>query len=196
MQWVGPNKDIFYLRTNFIGSLDNIPIAHKLFSILQDDLAPRRPKSAIIDLRLNNGGDFFNTVLFTEALPKLIAPTGKIFLLVDGGTFSAALVTAAMIKGNAPDRTLIVGDTMGDNSRFWAEGGIFKLPNSQMEIMYSGALDDWANGCTGEIDCYWPVTAFGAKIETLKPNVHVVPTFAEYSKGRDPVFETALSLAR
>lgn len=94
--WIGEAKDIAYLRSNYIHNVDTTPMQQKLQEAVVWQIAPRRPRFAIIDLRLNNGGDFFNTLLLTQALHRLMSVDGKIFVLVDRGTFSAALVTAAL----------------------------------------------------------------------------------------------------
>jgi hypothetical protein len=194
--WIGEAQDIAYFRSNFIRNVDATPMQQKLQEAVVWQVAPRRPRFAIIDLRLNNGGDFFNTLLLTQALPRLMSEGGKIFVLVDRGTFSAALVTAALFKSNAPGRTILIGETMGDTGRFWAEGGYVRLPNSEIEAMYNDGLHDWINGCANEANCYWPVRVWSANTGRLEPDIRITPTFADYASGRDPVLERALSLAR
>src|SRR5207247_7756650 len=119
-----PDHRVFYLRSNYIyGTTANrYELFDKLIGLLQVEVAERHPRFAIIDLRLNHGGDFFNTVSFAYALPKLIPRDGKIFVLVGPDTFSAAIATAAMLKAQGGDRVLFVGDTLGDDAEFWSEG--------------------------------------------------------------------------
>jgi hypothetical protein len=196
-QWLGNGGNVFYLRSNLIDGQHGTSLSDTLLQdVLFKTIAPKRSRFVIIDLRLNSGGNFFNTILFSQALPRLMPSDGKIFVLVGPGTFSAALVTAALLKGNAPSHTIFIGDTMGDNPRFWAEGDGMTLPNSGIHVMYRDGLHDWTKGCDGETGCFWPSTVFGFKAETLEPNHRVSTSFGDYAAGRDPVLEKALSLAR
>jgi Peptidase family S41 len=120
---------------------------------------------------------------------------GRIFVLISRATFSAALVTAAMLKGNGGGRVIFVGETMGDNSRFWAETGTMTLPNSRISVTYSKSFEDWGAGCTDVASCYWPAVALGVKDISLAPDVTVTTSFSDYAAGRDAVLETALAMA-
>ena len=193
VSWLGDDASVFYLRSNTLAGprLDQ----KLLYDVLQAEVVPRHPRYAIVDLRLNNGGNFFNTILFAQALPKLIPPDGRIFVLVSRATFSAALVTAAMLKANGGDRTILVGETMGDGGQFWAEGATCTLPNSRIEVRYATGFHDWTAGCSDTDRCFWPVAAFGVKNASLEPQMRVEPTFADYAAGRDPVLQTALAMA-
>src|SRR5260221_14503676 len=71
-----------------------------------------KPRRVVLDLRFNSGGDFTKSVQFCEALPRVL-PKAKIFVLVGPGTFSAALVSAALLKANGGDRDELVCQTMG-----------------------------------------------------------------------------------
>jgi hypothetical protein len=192
--WIGDAASVLYLRSNTLAApqLDQ----RLLFEVLQAHVVPRRPKYAVIDLRLNNGGNFFNTILFAEGLPKLIPPDGKIFVLISRATFSAALVTAVMLKAHAGERAILIGESMGDADQFWSEGAFMTLPNSRIEVRYTTGFHNWGSGCSDLRLCYWPVVAFGVKNASLKPQLRVEPTFADYSAGRDPVLQAALAMTR
>jgi hypothetical protein len=192
--WIGDDSSVLYVRSNTLAGaqLDQA----LLFDVLQANVVPRRPKYVIVDLRLNNGGNFFNTILFAQALPKLLPPDGRIFVLVSRATFSAALVTAAMLKANAGERAILVGETMGDGGQFWAEGAVSTLPNSKAEVRYTTGLHNWTSGCSDLDACYWPVVAFGVKDVSLEPQIRVEPSFADYAAGRDPVLQAALAMTK
>jgi hypothetical protein len=195
--WIGANHQCLYIRSNAIVSMDNSPLDQKLlFRIIQNSVVQKKPRFIIVDLRLNNGGNFFNTILFSLALPKLIPTNGRIFVLVSRSTFSAALVTAAMLKGNGGRKVVLIGETMGDASGFWAEGGTSLLPNSRIAVTYSKRFEDWGAGCFDLERCYWPAVAFGMRGISLVPDVTVTSTFEAYSAGRDPVLEVALASAK
>ncbi len=194
--WLDPDQHILYIRSNSINSQGETPLQLKLGDIVAKSVVARRPRAVIVDLRFNNGGDFFNTILFSQALPKLMPRGGHIMILVGRATFSAALITAAMLKGASEDNVVLIGEPMGDDGRFWAEGGDVKLPNSGIEVHYSDAFEDYEDGCRDPGECYWPTVAFGPRGISLKPDFLIDPTFADYAAGRDPVLEKALDLAR
>lgn len=189
---------VFYVRSNVIyGTQANrYELNEKLIGVLQVEVAEKRPRFAIIDLRLNHGGDFFNTVVFASALPRLIPADGKIFVLVGPDTFSAAIATAAMLKSNGGDRVVFVGDTLGDVAEFWSEGPLVKLPNSGIAVTSGNRKHNWAASCAGSADCYWGNVAFGPRGISLEPDLRIVPKFSDYAAGRDPVLDAVLELTR
>jgi hypothetical protein len=196
LDWIGDGGKVLYVRSNQVLSSDQTPLDQKLvFGVLQNEVVVRRPRYVVVDLRLNQGGNFFNAILFTEGLPRLLPPDGRIFVLVGRATFSAALVTAVFLKANGGDRATLIGETMGDADRFWAEGARITLPNSNIEVQYANGFHDWGAGCTDLDKCYWPAVAFGVRNISLAPDVHIEPTFADYAAGRDPVLAAALARA-
>ena len=190
---------MLYVRSNRIFSPDptkafDIPI--KFFDILQHQVVERRPRYVIVDLRFNAGGNYFNAVLFAQALPRLLAPKGKVFVLVGRNTFSAAIVTAALLKEYGGQRVTLVGETMGDASHFWAEGGELVLPNSKMVVTYASAFHHLAHRCSNPDRCYWGDVAVGLKAVSLEPQLRIATPFADYAAGHDPVLDRVLSMAK
>lgn len=196
VEWLGPDDKVIYLRSNQVHSQDDIRLSDKLTGIMGEVVHPTRPKYAIVDLRLNTGGDFGNTVLFTQMLPRLIPPDGKIFVLIGPNTFSAALVTAAWLKSNGGDRSVLVGEHMGDGDQFWAEGQSMTLPNSKLAVRASNGYHDWGRGCHDRDKCYWLSYVFAVKDISLEPQIPVTTSFEDYAAGRDPVLEAALAQAK
>ena len=197
--WVGDNNRVLYVRSNRIFSPDptkafDVPI--KLFDILQHDIVERRPQYVIVDLRFNPGGNYLNAAFFAQALPRLLPSNGKVFILVGRNTFSAAIVTAAILKGQGRQHAVLVGETMGDAGSFWAEGGEVTLPNSKMIITYASAFHDLGHGCSNLDRCYWGDVAVGLKGVSLHPQIKIETTFADYAAGRDPVLDRVLSMVK
>ncbi|GLS16998.1 peptidase S41 [Labrys miyagiensis] len=196
--WIGDEASkILYVRSNFLDSKGKDPLADDLlFGVLQDLVVSKRPRFVIVDLRLNNGGNFLETMLFAQALPRLVPRNGQVFVLVSRATFSAALVTAAMLKRSAPDRVTLIGEPMGDEARFWAEPDIKTLPNSKIPVFYSTKFEDWERGCSDNPDCYWPAAIFTQGAISIEPEVKIDESFAEYAAGRDPVLDAALARSK
>jgi len=193
-EWLSADPGVLYIRSNRIFGTDHNPheLMEKLLVLLQDEIAPRRPKFVIVDLRLNLGGDFFNTITFAQALPRLVPRDGRVFVLVGPSTFSAALHTAAMLKAYGGDQVTLAGEPMGDHSAFWSDGRPTKLPNSGISVRPATWMWDWSEGCQDAARCYWGDIAFGSKNVSLEPQLRIATTFADYSHGHDPVLDAVL----
>lgn len=158
------------------------------------EAAERQPKTVVVDLRSNRGGDYMLTTAFTRRLPEVLGPDARIRVLIGPDTFSAAIVILARLKHFGGDRVQAVGRPTGDFTSFWAEGGWLTLPNSRIDIHYSPAFHDWGKGCgVGEIGrCFWLNYLYGVAGGDLAPAVPVRFTFADYRAGRDPDLEAAV----
>ncbi|MGC6389876.1 hypothetical protein ACMV8I_19815 [Ewingella sp. S1.OA.A_B6] len=195
MRWLSDDEKILYIRSNRLLSQGSDRLDDKLIFVLQNQVVPKQPHSVIIDLRLNNGGNFFNTLLFAQALPKLIPNDGHVFVLISRATFSAAIVTVAMLKGAGGNKVTLIGEPMGDNGHFWAEPDEMTLPNSKIVVFCSTKLEDYEKGCDDLKACYWATTTFGPKNISLQPDVKIDVAFADYAAGKDPVLAKAQSMA-
>jgi hypothetical protein len=147
----------------------------------------------IIDLRFDTGGDYPDLYHAIEELPSHLARDGKVIVITDNTTFSAAIITAALVKHFAGERAVIVGERPRDRLVFWAEGGEMRLPNSKIEIPVSTGLHDWAHGCRDPARCYWPNVWYGGiGVGNVEPDVRVGWRFSDYRRGIDTVLEAAL----
>jgi hypothetical protein len=194
VEWLQADPGLLYLRSNRIFSTreNRYGLMEKLINLLHAEIAPKRPPHIVVDLRLNTGGDFFNTITFAEALPALLPPGGRIYVLVGPVTFSAGLVTAALLRQHGGDKVLLVGERMGDAETFWSEGVPFELPNSHIRV--SPALWQWSlrEPCTDAARCYFAGAILGPRGVTLEPDIEVKVAFADYAAGRDPVLEAVM----
>ena len=190
-EMIGGSKRVLYIRSNHIGSTGGDSFEQKMLAI-QQMLLKERPTNIVVDLRLNTGGNFFNTLMLSEGLPRLVGKDGRVFVLVDGVTLSAAIVTAARLKYLGDGRTLFVGSPVADPGGFWAEGGSLNLPNSGIRVSYASQFEDWSKGCDDLDKCFWASVAFGVKNVSLTPDILVEPSFSDYAAGRDPALAAAL----
>ena len=190
-------SDAVYIRIN-----DNY---NKTLPIELDDILAeiekKAPRNAIVDLRLNGGGNYELTAPFAEALPGLLPDNGRLVLIVGHRTFSAAIITAAILKVRAGEQAIIVGEKIGDDLQFWSEGGLLTLPNSGLRIHFSDGYHDWrdgydpadprnrANPRIAAVNKRYSVAA-----RSLDPAVSIPLTFHDYAEGRDPVMEEITSL--
>ncbi|WP_109259835.1 S41 family peptidase [Hyphobacterium indicum] len=152
------------------------------------------PRHVIVDQRFNGGGDLTQTEPLMSALGDIVGPEGRIYLLAAGNTFSAAIVNMAMAKEAAPDRTIIVGEAIGDRLQFWAEGWWFSLPNSGFRARYSTGFYDLQNGCEGLFICHWgSLHIFPVIVDDLDIDIPAPLTFEAYAAGRDPAMDAVLA---
>lgn len=195
-QWLPADRRILYIRSDMIASAtpEGTPFETKLWQALAA-AQQARPKVVIVDLRFNSGGYLLQTVVVANGLPRVLPDGGKLFVLVGPETWSAAIAMTAMLKGNGRERVVLVGDTMGDNPQFWAEGEPLPLPNSGIQVQYASGYHDWANGCGGHPECFWGSAAFAKPEVSLEPEIKVSMTFDDYVSGRDTVLEAALTAA-
>ena len=194
LAWLA-HADAAYIRIN---RNDDEALPDRLSAVLED-VAARRPRHAIVDLRLNAGGDYGLTADFARALPTLIPRDGRIVLIVGPRTFSAGIVTAAILRRGAGARALIAGEPVGDRLRFWSEGGAFRLPYSGLRVNTADGYHDWAGG-TDLSDPRYRCNerqaamnrAYSAAAGSLEPEILAPLTSADYAVGRDPVLPAVL----
>jgi hypothetical protein len=150
----------------------------------------------LIDLRFDTGGDYPDLLQAMKALPSRLAPGGKAVVIIDNTTFSAAIITAALVKHFVgPQRTVIVGERPRDRLVFWAEGNQMTLPNSRIDVNISTGMHDWARGCRDFVRCHWPNIWHGSiGVGSVEPDVKVAWSFDDYRKGVDTVLERALQV--
>jgi hypothetical protein len=183
-----PAPDLLYVQINRAGDQGPVGISDYLSGML-DAVAANPVRNAIVDLRFNPGGDYTLTADFTRRLPQVLPLDGKLFILTSANTFSAAISTAARLKYFAGGRAVLVGEPMGDRSRFWGEGGLTVLPNAKIAVRYTTAFHDWEHGCNlSQITtCFLLNYAYDVPAGALQPAVTVAPSFADYAAGKDTV---------
>jgi hypothetical protein len=152
------------------------------------------PCAVIFDLRGNGGGNYTNMWHFTHALPDLVAPGGRIYVLTDPMTFSAAITTTAFLKDAGGNRTLIVGEPVGDRMAFYAEGRSGTLPNSNISVSYETGKHDYGHPCRDVNDCFWLNWLYPVRVKTLQPDILIPSRFADWNAGHDAAFDRAVAL--
>lgn len=162
---------------------------------VQQQLNRNPPRAIILDNRHNGGGDLTRSADFALGLPELVRDGGRIYVLTDHATFSAGIYTSFFPKFADPQRTVIIGEHVGDFTRFWAEsrGGV-TLSGSGISIGSAEQMHDIGNGCHDPAICHmtrFPQWNMG--VGSLDPDIPVATTFADFEAGVDPVLEKALS---
>ena len=166
------------------------PIASEIRHALGAAGTPAWPH-IVLDLRFDDGGDYPTVYDAIHALPGRLAPDGRLDVLVDDTTFSAAIITAVLARHWAAGRARVVGSPAGDRLAFWAEGTPLTLPNSRIRIGVATGYHDWAHGCRAW-RCWWPNLYYDVAGGDLDPALAVRWRFADYARGTDTVLERAL----
>ena len=177
----------FYIRALAGLSSGDWPIKSMYKSILSD-LPEGSLDYLVVDFRLHDGGDYMQSIAFAKAAPKAVKKDGEIYVVTGPNTFSAAIVTVAMLKHYSEGRGIIIGEKIGDREQFWAERGTsFQLPNSGYYINYATGYHDWEKGCKGEPYCFTLNERHEVPAGSLAPEVSIPQDFESYRRGEDVV---------
>jgi hypothetical protein len=128
-------------------------------------------------------------------LANLTNSIDHVYVLTSAWTFSAGNVSVALLKQHGGRKVTIIGETVGDRIRIWAEGGDMRLPNSKLDIGFATGLHDYTHPCWRERGCFWTMFFFPMHLATLAPDNRVRYTFDDYVALRDPLLDHALMLA-
>lgn len=184
--------DMLYLRIRRNGNDEQGQLTDQLARIVAETPSGGW-KRIILDLRFNEGGDERKTAAFTRDLPSMLAPGGDAWVLVGHATFSAAIITAARVRHFLGARAHLAGETPGDGSRFWTDGGApLVLRHSGIPIAHAWFLQDWDVGCTSLRLCMPYQFLDGVAAGRLQLDLEMGWDFADYAAGRDTLLEAVL----
>ena len=140
-----------------------------------------RPNAIVLDLRFNTGGNGSITPKLVDAVKQ--APAGvPVYVVTGRSTFSAGIVAAALLR--EARKVKIVGEPVGDDLEFWAEGGNIVLPYSSLYVHFAnGAHSLSPKPCPTKDYCD------DLSVATLAPDIAAVPNWASYISGRDPALD-------
>jgi hypothetical protein len=188
------DKGVYYVQFRSNEDEDGYPIA-PFVARVREGIVRGAPRNVVLDLRLDQGGNFTKTASLMKDLTRLSDAIRHVYVLTSAWTFSAGIVDVALAKEHGQGRVVIVGERVGDRLRFWAEGGSLKLPNSKLVLTFATGLHDYSAPCTGQDGCFWVLRLYPTHLSSFEPDVRVSYTFADYVALRDTVLDKALSLA-
>ena len=143
-----------------------------------ETIRQKNPQKLVIDLRRNRGGDYtLGEKYLVHPIGKLasINRKGHLFILVGADTFSAAMNNAAQFR--AQTAALLVGQEIGEKPNSYQEPRRMTLPNSHLTVRYSTEFYKFVD----------------SQENAIRPDQEIVPTWADYQAGRDPVLEWVLN---
>ena len=170
---------LWYKAADFKGLIDDF----------LDELKSKREYDVVIDLRYYTGGNYLKPTKLATIPPKIIDKNSKIYLITSPMTFSAGLVTAARVKYFAKDKLVVVGEEVGDNLVFWAEGDYFKTPNFEIRIQDSKYQHDWKDDSFTLGKTFWVNKFYGVPAGDLKVDRKIELSYKDYLNRKDPILD-------
>jgi C-terminal processing protease CtpA/Prc len=158
-------------KTNFFANTS--PIGYVIKGILYPGVLTAHLFSVKKD---KNGNAFYNTKENKITQPKADAFRGKVFLLINGGSFSASSIIAAKMKYDR--RATLVGEETGGANDGTVAGfySFQKLPNSKLQLPIGLLLVQ-------------PNISFENKDLGVKPDLEIDETLENAIRKEDPVLD-------
>ena len=171
-----PQSGIFYVQHN--RSSEHSEETLKAFGErLFADLAKHPVTALVVDLRFNTGGNLNLTDEFYKTLEERTRSLPR-FVITGRATFSAGISAAAQWR--MATNVKIVGEAVGDDLDFWAEGGNIILPNSGLAAHFSNGAHSYSTApCPADTSC------FDLSAPSLRPDIPTSSTWEEYRRGVD-----------
>lgn len=172
-----PERDAYYIQANFVGNPANETF-EAFFRRALGEVDAQRPKSLIVDIRYNSGGDGSKLAAMIHQFIKREdnPPWKECYLLTGRKTFSAAVMFA--ITFNDHLQCSIVGEPPGAAFNSFGDATTAEFPRTGLVLNVSTVyhqLDD-----SGSNDAVIPV------------DVPAPFSFAEWSSGADPAIDAIL----
>jgi hypothetical protein len=190
-----PDEGIYYAQFRSNEDEPGHPIG-EFINRLEREIPADRPRTIVLDLRFDQGGNFTKTASLMKHLTKLSESIEHVYVLTSAWTFSAGNVSVALLKDYGANKVTLIGEPVGDRIRLWAEGGNLTLPNSGLVIGFATGLHDYSRSCFGERSCFWVMYFYPMHVQSFAPDILVPYNFDDYVGLRDPVLERARELAR
>jgi hypothetical protein len=187
-EWLG---DTLHVGLRRLQNADDLELKPYLARVIEEARS-RRVRHAIVDLRFNDGGDFTLARKFAQQLPSTLRDDGRLWIVTNSETFSAGLIVVALLKYYGGARATIVGEPASDRPVFWADGGVFELPRTELPVRCATALHDWERGCQDATRGAWFNLLYSVPAGSLEPSIAVPLSFDDYASGRDPVLPAIL----
>jgi hypothetical protein len=132
----------------------------------------------VIDVRFNTGGNLRLAEALMSELQRRTADVPR-FVITGRATFSGGITQAALWK--SAGNVTIVGEPVGDDLDFWAEGGNIILPNSGFAAHLANAFHSYSERpCPADVPCQLDISS-----PDLRPDVPASSTWHEYLAGTD-----------
>jgi hypothetical protein len=165
--------DVLYLRYSAVSQVSEDSA---------EDLLERAAlaQRIVLDLRHNPGGNNHTYAFLLAALQnEVVNQTGRLFVLTDRVTFSAASNLATQIEQTTD--AVFVGEAMGGGLNFWNDVKFYPMPHLPVPMRI------------GVSTVYHQMSVPDDPRLTIDPDIDVPVLSSDYFSGRDPVLEAVLA---
>lgn len=159
------------------GYFESNSLAEKMIKIV---FAPIAYTYALFAVHKDRNGKYYNQSFTKSQKIKATAFRGKLYVLINGGSFSASSIISSNLKGSG--RATFVGQETGGGYNGTVAGFMpeIKLPNSQLKVRI---------GVMNVVPHYkTPIIGHG-----IYPDYEITPTLQDKINGKDPELEWILN---
>ena len=144
-------------------------------------IATKKPRNLVVDVRLNNGGDFEATFVIVKSIIvfEKSRPDARLFVIIGRNTLSAAQNFVGLLDQLC--EPIFVGEPTGSRPNHAGD-------DTEVVLPYSGVI--------GSISCAYHQTNYRDARRWIAPRIPVALSSQAYFARRDPVMEAvSLSIA-
>lgn len=131
-----------YFKCNRMNNQKGKPSLPKIIDELFETLDDKRPEKLIIDLRLNRGGNYKKGLALIKEIKSrpYINQKGKVFVLIDRYTFSAASAITGFLKRET--KAIVAGEPGRSRPNGADNYEPYTLPNSKINFGVTNRMKD------------------------------------------------------
>jgi hypothetical protein len=186
-----PNDKILYIQFNRAGDAPAGETFAEFGKRTLAELLTVSAKKIVVDLRFNTGGNLDVASPFMRQLAEYAKQREtKVYVITGRATFSAGLFHAMQLRQLA--NAVLVGEPVGDDLDYWAEGGNVVLPNSKLTLHYADRFHSYSSIERPEFKEYL-FTVSDLSVTHSAPDILLKMSAKEYLAGRDPSLEAIKS---
>jgi hypothetical protein len=173
-----PAQSAYYMQLNSVGNLPDDPMTDFAERAL-DEVDALRPRSLIVDIRYNFGGDGSKVPGFIHAFIRRgpTPPWQNLYVLTGRRTFSAAIMLMAAFVDHT--QTTFIGEPAGGALDHYGDATAIEL-NEIGATLYVSTL-------------FHQLQDQGQRYDIMPVDVAAPFSFADWSAGRDPAIDPILA---
>ncbi len=185
-----PDADLLYFQYNRAQDMSEGESLEEFAVRLKGRIESERPRTLVVDLRFNTGGNSGVARALMEELAGFNREDAerRLFVIVGRATFSAGISHVGQFVTRPG--AVLVGEGVGDVLDTWSEGGNLVLPNSGLTAHYTNGFHAYSKRDYPEFKPYYQ--DLDLEPWQVNPHVWIEPTFSAYREGRDLVMEAIL----
>ena len=170
-----PDRKALYIQLNEVGNEEGQTL-EEFASRIAAEAKATNPERIVVDLRLARGGSGELRIPFFRELIKAEDEDTALYPIIGRSTFSATQFIANDLDEYT--EAVFVGEPTGSSPVHYGDSRRITLPNS---------------GITVRASTLWHQRGARERLDWIAPDVAAPLNFADYTAGRDPALEAALT---